>query len=70
MAKKQYSCPMCAWKGEPDGKKFPPHLDDAGDVCVMATRTIPGREDEGPVTDGSGPASADGAAGGAATMTP
>lgn len=60
---------MCSWKGDPDGNQFPPHLDDAGDVCVMATRPIPAREDEGPVTDGSGPSGSTGEAG-TTTTTP
>lgn len=71
MAKKSnISCPMCAWKGDPDGKLMPPHLDDSGAVCVMATRPVPEFEDQGPVTDGSGPAGGDtGTPGGAAGTT-
>lgn len=60
MAKKQDSCPMCAWKGNAGGNQFPPHLDNDGAPCVMSTRPVPAREDEGPVTDGSGPSGSTG----------
>lgn len=46
---------MCAWKGDAGGNQFPPHLSEDGSVCDMSTRPVPAREDEGPVTDGSGP---------------
>ncbi len=61
---------MCSWTGYAETSLFPPHADDDGAVCVMSTRPIPEREDDGPVTDGAGAASVDGAAGGPATMTP
>jgi hypothetical protein len=54
MAKKSdVRCPLCSWKGDPGGKQFPPHADESGAACVMSTRTVPQREDDGPVTDGA-----------------